>query len=319
MPMLITLLSLLLAAPAARTPVLLDTDIGTDIDDAWALAYTLTRDDFDLTAVTITDGDTRARARVASKVLFLAGRSDVPVAVGRRTPVPPDRVDFQFQWAEDFTAISPTAATAADLIVAQARKRPGELVLMAVGPLQNVADALRQEEHLPRLVKRLVLMSGCVYGSSWGLVAEWNVEQAIADAQLVYAAGFPLTIVPLDSTTKVVLQQDERERLRKHRTPLTTSLEALYRLWLEKPEQKMTLHDQLAIAEAAHPGKFFGRMETVPIRVDEKGFTRIDPERGQPVRVALDPKRDAFMEHYIGRLLGQALNVPKAAQNPGAR
>jgi formylglycine-generating enzyme required for sulfatase activity len=300
---------------AERMKVVLDTDIGTDIDDAWALAYTLTRDDFELTAVTITDGDTSARARVASKVLFLAGRSDVPVAVGRRTPVPPERVDFQFQWAEDFTATSPTATPAADLIVAQARRHPGELVLMAVGPLQNVADALRREPRLPQLVKRLVLMSGCVYGSTWGLVAEWNVEQAIADAQLVYAAGFPLTIVPLDSTTRVVLAQDERERLRTHRTPLTTSLEALYRLWLEKPEQKMTLHDQLAIAEAARPGEFFGRMETVPLRVDEKGFTRVDPQRGQPVRVALDPRRDAFMEHYLGRLLGQSLNVPKVTRN----
>ena len=302
------------ATPAGRIPVLLDTDIGTDIDDAWALAYTLTRDDFDLTAVTITDGDTPARARVAAKVLFLAGRRDVPVGVGRRTPVPPDRVDFQFQWAEDFTALSAAATPAADLIVAQARKHPGELVLMAVGPLQNVADALRKEPRLPQLVKRLVLMSGCVYDSKWGLVAEWNVEQAIEDARLVYAAGFPLTIVPLDSTTKVVLSQDERERLRKHRTPLTTALEALYRLWLEKPDQKMTLHDQLAIAEAAHPGEFFGRMETLPLAVDEKGFTRVDRDRGKPVQVALDPRRDAFMEHYLGRLLGQTLNVSRGTR-----
>jgi inosine-uridine nucleoside N-ribohydrolase len=303
--MLAALLSLLLAAPVARTPVLLDTDIGTDIDDAWALAYTLTRDDFDLTAVTITDGDTPARARVAAKVLFLTGRKDVPVAVGRRTPVPPDRIDFQFQWAEDFTTASPVATPAADVIVAQARKHPGELVLMAVGPLQNVADALRLEPRLPQLVKRLVLMSGCVYGSKWGLVAEWNVKQAVDDARLVYAAGFPLTIVPLDSTSKVVLAQGERERLRKHHSPLTTAIEALYRLWLEKPDQQMILHDQLAIVEAAHPGEFFGRIETLPLMVDEKGFTRVDHERGKPVRVALEPKRDAFMEHYLGRLLGQ--------------
>ncbi len=302
--MIAALLSLLLAAPVGRTPVLLDTDIGTDIDDAWALAYTLTRDDFDLTAVTITDGDTPARARVAAKVLFLTGRKDVPVAVGRRTPVP-DRIDFQFQWAEDFTASSPTATPAADEIVAQARKHPGELVLMAVGPLQNVADALRKEPRLPQLVKRLVLMSGCVYGSKWGLVAEWNVKQAVDDARLVYAAGFPLTIVPLDSTSKVVLAQAERERLRKHQSPLTTAIEALYRLWLEKPDQQMILHDQLAIAEAAHPGEFFGRIETLPLVVDEKGFTRVDRKHGKPVQVALEPKRDAFMEHYLGRLIGQ--------------
>jgi purine nucleosidase len=153
-------------------------------------------------------------------------------------------------------------------------------------------------------VKRLVLMSGCVYGSVWGHIAEWNVTQAIDDARLVYAAGFPLTIVPLDSTTKVVLDQKERERLLAKPTPLTTALEALYRLWLEKPDQRMTLHDQLAVVEAAHPGAYFGRMEELQIAVDEKGFTRVDPARGKPVRVALEPKRDAFMEHYLGRLMG---------------
>jgi inosine-uridine nucleoside N-ribohydrolase len=133
------------------------------------------------------------------------------------------------------------------------------------------------------------------------------VVQAVEDARLVYGAGFPLTIVPLDSTTKVLLQQEERERLRRHATPLTTALEALYRLWLEKPDQRMVLHDQLAVAETAEPGAFFDRMETLFIAVDEEGFTRVDPERGRPVRVALEPKRDAFMEHYLGRLLGQNL------------
>ena len=292
------------APPSPRTPVLLDTDIGTDIDDAWALAYALTRHDFDLVAVTITDGDTTARARVASKLLQAAGRPEVPVGVGRRTPVPPERIDFQFQWAEDFTAKAPLGTPAAEVIVTEARKRPGELVLVAVGPLQNVADALRLEPRLPQLVKRLVLMSGCVYTSSWGLVAEWNVTQAKDDARLVYGAGFSLTIVPLDSTTKVVLKEEERERLLKSPNPLTTALEALYRLWLEKPDQRMTLHDQLAVVEAAHPGAYFERLPTLPLVVDDKGFTRIDPERGKPVKVALDPKRDVFMEHYLGRLLG---------------
>ena len=297
------------AAPL-RTPVVLDTDIGTDIDDAWALAYLMASERLDLVAVTVTDGDTPARARVASKLLYVAGRPDVPVAAGRRTPVPADRVDFQLQWAESFTVKVPVATPAADLIVAEARKRPGELVLVAVGPLQNVADALRKEPRLPQLVKRLVLMNGCVFGSAWGLVAEWNVTQAIADAQLVYAAGFPITIVPLDSTTKVTLKQEERERLLKRPTPLTTALEALYRLWLEKPTQTMTLHDQLAVVEAELPGEYFGTIDTVPLVVDDKGFTRRDAERGKPVRVALEPKRDAFMEHYLGRLLGQRLNLP---------
>jgi inosine-uridine nucleoside N-ribohydrolase len=307
--LLFTLGAPLAFAAPARTPVLLDTDIGGDIDDAWALAYLMASERLDLVAVTVSDGDTSARARVAAKLLYVAGRTEVLVAIGRATPVPKDRVDLQLQWAEDFTLKTAVATPAADLIVAEARKRPGELVLVAVGPLQNVADALKKEPRLPQLVKRLVLMNGCVYGSTWGLVAEWNVTQAIADAQSVYAAGFPITIVPLDSTTKVMLKQEERERLLKRPTPLTTALEALYRLWLEKPTQQMTLHDQLAVVEAEFPGDYFGSIPTVPLVVDEKGFTRPNPERGKPVRVALEPKRDAFMDHYLGRLLSQSLNL----------
>src|SRR3954470_1518457 len=90
-------------AQQARMKVLLDTDIGTDIDDAWALGYALKSPSFDLLGVTIADGDTAQRARLACKLLARLGRTGVPVAVGRPTPaVPPDRVDYQFAWAEDF-------------------------------------------------------------------------------------------------------------------------------------------------------------------------------------------------------------------------
>src|SRR5580765_5190419 len=85
------------AAPQpARMKVILDTDIGTDIDDAWALGYALKSPAFELLGVTVTDADTPRRARLACKLLSRLGRTDVPVAIGRRTPaVPPDRIDYQ--------------------------------------------------------------------------------------------------------------------------------------------------------------------------------------------------------------------------------
>ena len=309
-------LALAVAAPlraAERMKVVLDTDIGTDIDDAWALGFALAHPGFDLVGVTVTDGDTAARAKVACKLLHATGRGDVPVAVGRATKVPPERVDQQFSWAEDFKAKKPVGKPAAQFLVDVAKKHPGQITLIAVGPLQNVADALRREPGLGRYLKRVVLMSGCIRGTAdkpAQIIPEWNVVSATADAQLVYAAGLPLTIVPLDSTTHVRLADRERERLKGHRSPLTVSLEALYRLWIESPQQRMTLHDQLAVVEAEFPGEYFGSIPTVPLAVDDKGFTRPDSTRGKTVRVALEPKRDAFMDHYLGRLLGQTLNLP---------
>ena len=291
--------------PAQRAPikVILDTDIGTDIDDAWALGLAMTSPEFELIAVTISDGNTSARARVACKLLHTADHGGVPVAVGRQTP-PPSGVDYQFAWAEDFTAKRPVTQSAAQLIVDTARRFPNELTLIAVGPLQNVADALRLEPRLPTLLKRVVLMSGSIRGSAWSPspMAEWNVVRATADAQLVYSAQFPLTTVPLDSTSYVQLKDEERERLRARATPLTQSLEALYRLWLDAPSRRMTLHDQLAVAETARPGEFFGRCDALRLRVDDQGFTRIDDTNGRPVTVCFEPKRDAFVRYYLDGL-----------------
>lgn len=288
--------------------VILDTDPGDDIDDAWALAYVLARPDvFDLVGVTATHGNTPERAKIPAKMLHVAGRGDVPVAVGRKTN---DEIAYQFHWAEDFSARKPIATAAADFIVEQARKAPGQITLIAVGPLQNVADAVRKEPNLGKLLKRVVLMSGCVRTTAGGHPCgpEWNVVASTKDAQLVYAT-LPLTIVPLDSTTHVQLKQEERERLLEHVTPLTRSLEALYRLWIAKPTQKMTLHDQLAVVEASAPGAYFGKQEVLKLVVDDKGITRVDGKNGKPVTVCLEPKRDEFMKHYIDVLVGQRLGL----------
>jgi inosine-uridine nucleoside N-ribohydrolase len=293
------------AAQQTRMKVVLDTDIGTDIDDAWALGYALKSPSFDLLGVSVSDADTPARARIACKLLHRLGRTDVPVAVGRQTPaVPPNRVDYQFTWAEDFQAYKPATTPAVEFLADLIRKNPGEVTLIAVGPLQNIGDLVRLHPDVVPLVRRVVLMSGSVGANAFspGPVPEWNVRLAIPEAQTVYAAAWPLTIVPLDSTTYVRLEDQERETLRKAGTPLVVALEALLRLWTSGPSSRMTLHDQLAIAEAQHPGRFFGRCEPMPLRVDTEGFTRVDKTNGHPVAVCLEPKRNDFMAHYLAQL-----------------
>jgi inosine-uridine nucleoside N-ribohydrolase len=227
--------------------------------------------------------------------------------------VPKDRLDLQFSWAEDYKGKRPVGKPAAQFLVELSKKHPGEITLMAVGPLQNVADALRRDPSFGSRLKRVVLMSGCIRGTAdqpAKLIPEWNVVSAIADAQLVYSAGLPLTIVPLDSTTHVRLADRERERLKAHHSPLTVSLESLYRLWIESPQQRMTLHDQLAVAETASTGTFFGKVEELPLLVDAEGVTRIDAEKGKKVAVCLEPRRDAFMEFYLSGLLRPSVSRP---------
>src|SRR4051812_47521760 len=292
-------------AQPARMKVVLDTDIGTDIDDAWALGYALKSPSFTLLGVTVTDADTVQRAKLACKLLYRLGRTDVPVAVGRQTSaIPPDRVDYQFSWAEDFQAYKAVSIPAVEFLADTIRKNPGQVTLIAVGPLQNIGDLVRMHPEVIPLVKRVVLMSGSIGANAWSSapVAEWNVKLAIPEAQAVYAAAWPVTIVPLDSTTYIRLEDQERETLRKAGTPLVIALEALLRLWSDRPDSRMTLHDQMALAEAQNPGRFFGRCDAMPIRVDAEGYLRVDKAAGHPISVCLEPKRAEFMAHYLAQL-----------------
>ena len=118
--------------------------------------------EFDPVGITVTHGDTTARARMACKMLGLAGRQEIPVAVGRQTPH--NSPSYQFHWAEDYVAGHPIEMSASEFIVQTARRYRGEITLIAVGPLENVADALRKEPRLGNYLKRVVLMSGCLYG-----------------------------------------------------------------------------------------------------------------------------------------------------------
>ena len=115
-------------------------------------------------------------------------------------------------FSEAYTPVStPAVEFLADII----RKHPGQVTLIAVGPLQNVGDLVRLHPDVVPLVKRVVLMSGSVGANAFSPtpVAEWNVKLAIPEAQAVYAAAWPLTIVPLDSTTYMRLEDQERETL----------------------------------------------------------------------------------------------------------
>lgn len=294
-------------AQGANAKIILDSDIGDDIDDAWALAFVIAYPWFEPLGITMAHGNTPERAKIACKMLHLAKRDDIPVFVGRKTN---DKVFQQYSWAEDFVAKKPETKPAADFIVDTVKRYPGQVTLLAVGPLENIADALRKEPDLGKYVKRVVLMSGCVYGASFSPnkpVPEWNVYQSTADAQLVYASGLALTIVPLDSTTLVQLNDDERKRVAEYDSPITYALECLYRLWLASPSQRMTLHDQLATVEAAMSGRFFRRREILPLLVDDLGYTRVDRARGKPVTVCLEPNRDEFMKFYLDLLTTQRL------------
>ena len=180
-----------------RTAMIVDCDTG--IDDSLALLYAVASPDCDLVAVTCTAGNVDARqvAENTRAVLELAGRSDVEVAIGRETPLarklittPETHGPRGIGYAELPAARMPLSSRfGPDLIVEEARRRPGELTLVTLAPLTNVALAVLREPELPRLLRRVVIMGGS-YRSAGNTAptTEWNVNVDPEAARIVFEA-----------------------------------------------------------------------------------------------------------------------------------
>jgi inosine-uridine nucleoside N-ribohydrolase len=286
--------------PRARIPVLLDTDIGDDIDDAFALALVLASPELDLRGVTTVAGDAYTRALLVCRLLHEAGRETVPVAAGRPPQDTPNH-QGQLQYARDpgFRK-RPVKELAADFLYRQLKDHPGELTLLAIGPLTNVAELLTRHPDCKPWIKRVVLMGGSVrvgYNDRPPPEAEWNIKSDAPAARTVFTSGVPLLVAPLDATTSLKLGAALRKRIFDAHTPLSDPLHALYRLW-GKPTP--TLFDPVAAALCFD--ERWCKIEELRLEVDDKGFTRVAP--GKPnARVAVSVRGDAFLEWFTDRLV----------------
>jgi purine nucleosidase len=234
-----------------RIPIILDTDIGDDIDDALALALALQSPELDVRAVTTVIDDTENRTRLAWKELGLYGRHDVPVATGASEPLLDPRrtgVAPQFRVLTDADTV-PAAARrrAADLIIDTLMAAPRPITLVPIGPLTNIALALKSEPRIKGKIARIVLMGGAFNM----LVQEYNIWRDRVAAEIVFSSGVPITAVGLDVTTRCKLEGADLARLRAADNPASRFLVKLIELWQDGHSgQYPTLHDPLAVAVA---------------------------------------------------------------------
>ena len=237
-----------------RIPIILDTDIGDDIDDALALALALQSPELDVRAVTTVIDDTENRTRLAWKELGLYGRHDVVVATGASEPLLDARhtgIAPQFQVLTDADTV-PAAARrrAADVIIDTLMASPRPITLVPIGPLTNIALALKSEPRIKGKIARIVLMGGAFQM----LVQEYNIRRDRAAAEIVFSSGVPITAVGLDVTTRCKLEGADLERLRAAGNPASRFLVKLIELWQSgHSDQYPTLHDPLAVAVAFQP------------------------------------------------------------------
>ncbi len=281
-----------------RRPIIFDTDIGSDIDDAYALAFILSCHELALEAVTVVSGDIDTRGRIAAKMLALAGREDVPVALG----VPNPKEVNQAPWAEGYD-YEPDERSAAELIVEMVSTRPGEITLVPVGPMSNVAEALELRPQIADEVAEIVIMGGAVwtgYRSQLEPNPEYNIRADARAAQVMFESGAPIRMAGLDVTAAVQFDRFLQQRLASCGLPLPQAMAELLEVW---PSRTPTLHDPLAVAMVIEPEVCDYEPEC--IRVTDDGLTELCD--GEPnAQVAVRPRVDRFFELFMARMTAGA-------------
>src|SRR5690349_13030511 len=258
---------------APKTKIILDTDIGDDVDDAFALGLALQSPEIEIVGVTTAWGDTALRARMVRRMLLEAGRAAIPVAEGIVTKSP--TAFSQARWAEAGPAAK-ERIDAVEFLLSEIRKNPGGLTLVAIGPLTNVGAAIERDAATFRKLKRVVLMGGSIrrrygdlgYAPDHGPEPEYNIVCDIGAAEKLFTSGVPIFVMPLDST-QLKLDEVKRQILFSAGTPLTNALAALYYEW---GQQTPTLFDVMAVAYAIEPSLCPAR--PMHIEVDKDGYTR---------------------------------------------
>jgi inosine-uridine nucleoside N-ribohydrolase len=268
--------------------VIFDTDPG--VDDAMALYYALAHPDIEVIGITTTFGNVLV-AQATTNALYLCALADrqVPVAQGAsrplvKTPEPPPDFIHGADGLGNLTQRWPTTGLAdprpaAQFIVDLVRKFPGEVSLVAVGPLGNLAAALQLDPELPTLVHEVILMGGTVIESgNVSPVAEANIWNDPHAADIVFTAGWPLTMVGLDVTHQVILPLALFEQIAMHHHhPATDTLAhavAFYTGFYSQHDLVVGLvngcygHDVLAFVVLTNPELFTLQTGRVRVAVD---------------------------------------------------
>jgi len=291
-------------APPSPEKIIIDTDIGDDVDDAFAVALAIRSPELQILGITTTFGDTELRARLADRLLGETSHTEIPVAAGNSTQT---RNTFsQRRYAEGGHFAKTSHPKAVDFILDQIRRNPGEITLVAIGPLVNIGALIDKDAQTFHQLRRVVLMGGSIarrygdlgYSKPRGPEAEWNIKNDIPSAQKLFASGVPIFLMPLDST-QLKLDEVKREIIFQAGTPLTNALTLLYHQW---GQQTPTLFDVMTIAYILDPK--LCPVTPMHITVDDQGFTR--PTEGAPnAQVCLDSDPEAFFRSYIPRVSGK--------------
>lgn len=296
-------------------PLVLDTDIGTDVDDAIALALAMKHPGIQLRAVTTVSGDPMRRAHIAAKLLAIGGRDDVEVAAGLRTPPPPTGREVWMghegrgllRGGEELAVSSRDAVT---LLLEESARSDG-LQVATIGMQTNVAAAVARDASFSRRVSRLGVMGGVFKGGRRDgrrvtAVDDHNLNADPSASRVSLGAGFPTLFVPCDVTFETFLTAAHLERLRSG-DALAQAVARLIDVWRPLLHRKAggrlpadyvtLLHDPLTVLSMVDTS--FVTVERLPVAVAvQDGLVRtfVDPVAGRLADVVTSVKAPALAD-----------------------
>jgi purine nucleosidase/pyrimidine-specific ribonucleoside hydrolase len=293
---------------AAPIPVILDTDMGDDIDDALALSFALQSPELRVLAVVTVLQHGQRRADLTWKILELHGRTDVPIGVGaEQTLLGEPRSEVVRQTLALGEADRQPVAKRQNglrLIVDTILQSPDKVTLLAYGPLTNVALALRAEPQIRQKIERIVLMNGVFFRPA----VEYNTKMDAEASQIVYRCGLPIVAVGLDVTMQCRLSEADLDRFRHSQVKHTQFLSKLIGIWQETNQrQTPILHDPLAIAASFRPDMLKlqkGRVEVELKGQPDKtyGMTLFRPDAAATTYVAAGVDARSFIDLFVERV-----------------
>ena len=292
--------------------ILIDTDIGDDIDDALALALALCSPEIEVLGVTTVFGDTQKRAQLAAHMLEVFRHTEIPVAAGQQMPLlfrhRPSGVP-QAAILDPFTSNNTLSRfTAPELIIETALAHHGNLTLFCFGPLTNIATALLIEPRLFLAINNIIMIGGTTRIP----FPEWNMRSDAQAAKIVLASGIPITLLGWNVTMRCQLRESDIENLHYQHSPQTHILSQLLDVWQRhRPRwhpRLPFLHDPLTIVAFCVPELF--HFEVMTVRMLTRGLFKgcMVPRilDGPLVYGAIDVKSGEAREWVMQRLLNSA-------------
>ena len=297
-------------------PVIIDTDIGSDIDDSWALAMALKSPEIDVKLVTVTEFDVVYQAKLAAKMLDIAGRSDIPVGIGLSCGNY-EKNCYIRDWVEDYDLSSypNVREDGVQALIDTIMESEEKVTIIAIGAFRNLAAAVEREPRIKEKSKILGvcanIYNGAFRGMNWypPLGRESNIWCDVDSyRRSVEVEGWEVEIVPLDLTGGTILDVERYAKVKAHgeKDPLIKALMECCDIWYKNIQfnhygQSSCLFDTVGIYAAfTHENMNYQRL---PLYANDESLTLIDPVRGKEMDIAITwDDKEKFYKFLVARL-----------------